>query len=137
MEEAFFALSQSPTHLPIHIRMAEILTAENKIQAAIDKYTMVAQTYRARGELVRAGRITQQVLRLSPLDVSMRSWLIELLVEQHKTEEALQQFFELADTYYQVGRPGVGAHHLFGRAAAGAGKQRRAELEREAAAQVG
>jgi len=63
---------------------------------------MVAQTYRARGELVRAGRITQQVLRLSPLDVSMRSWLIELLVEQHKTEEALQQFFELADTYYQL-----------------------------------
>jgi len=102
MEEAFFALSQSPTHLPIHIRMAEILTAENKTQAAIDKYAMIAETYRARGELVRAARITQQVLRLSPLDVTMRSWLIELLVEQHKTEEALQQFFDLADTYYQL-----------------------------------
>jgi len=102
MEEAFFALSQSPTHLPIHIRMAEILTAENKTQAAIDKYAMIAETYRARGELVRAARITQQVLRLSPLDVAMRSWLIELLVEQHKTEDALQQFFDLADTYYQL-----------------------------------
>ena len=102
MEEAFFALGQSPTHLPIHIRMAEILSAENKIQAAINKYTMIAETYRARGELVRAGRITQQVLRLSPLDVSMRSWLIELLVEQHKTDEALQQFYDLAETYYQL-----------------------------------
>jgi tetratricopeptide (TPR) repeat protein len=82
--------------------MAEILTAEHKTQAAIDKYAMIAETYRARGELVRAARITQQVLRLSPLDVTMRSWLIELLVEQHKTEEALQQFFDLADTYYQL-----------------------------------
>lgn len=102
MEEAFFALTQSPTHLPIHIRMAEILTAEGKTQAAIDKYAMIAETYRARGELVRAARITQQVLRLSPLDVTMRSWLIELLVEQHKTSEALQQFFDLADTFYQL-----------------------------------
>jgi tetratricopeptide (TPR) repeat protein len=102
MEEAFFALTQSPAHLPIHIRMAEILTAENKTQAAIDKYKMIAETYRARGELVRAARITQQVLRLSPLDVAMRSWLIGLLVEQHKTEEALQQFFDLAETYYQL-----------------------------------
>src|SRR5207249_7461836 len=40
--------------------------------------------------------------RLSPLDVSMRSWLIELLVEQHKVNEALQQFFDLAETYYQL-----------------------------------
>jgi tetratricopeptide (TPR) repeat protein len=102
MEEAFFAITQSPTHLPIHIRMAEILSAENKTQAAIDKYAMIAETYRARGELVRAARITMQVLRLSPLDVTMRSWLIEVLVEQHKTDEALQQFFDLADTYYQL-----------------------------------
>jgi tetratricopeptide (TPR) repeat protein len=102
MEEAFFALSQSPTHLPVHVRMAEILTAENKVQAAIDKYGVVAETYRARGELGRATRVVQQVLRLSPLDVSMRSWLIEMLVEQRNIPEALQQFMDLAETYYQL-----------------------------------
>jgi len=102
MEEAFFALTQSPTHLPIHIRMAEILAAENKPQTAIDKYTMIAETYRVRGEPVRAARIAQQVLKLSPLDVTMRAWLIEVLVEQHKIDEALQQFFDLAETYYQL-----------------------------------
>ena len=102
MEEAYFALAQSPTHLPVHVRMAEILTAENKIQAAIDKYAVVAETYRARGELGRATRVMQQVLRLSPLDVSMRSWLIEMLVEQGSIPEALQQFGDLADTYYQL-----------------------------------
>jgi tetratricopeptide (TPR) repeat protein len=102
MEEAYFALSHAPTHLPVHVRMAEILTAENKVQAAIDKYSMVAETYRMRGELNRAVRIGQMVLRLSPLDVAMRSWLIEMLVEQRQIPEALQQFADLADTYYQL-----------------------------------
>ncbi|MCC7361747.1 MAG: tetratricopeptide repeat protein [Anaerolineales bacterium] len=102
MEEAYYALGQAPTHLPVHIRIAEILSAEEKQTAAIEKYRAVAETYRIRGELTRATRITQEVLRLSPLDVTMRSWLIELLVEQHKIEEALQQFTDLADTYYQL-----------------------------------
>ena len=102
MEEAFFALSLSPTHLPIHLRMAEILTADNKPQAAMAKYTMVAETYRIRGELVRAAQVSQQVLRLSPLDVTTRAWLIDVLVEQNKIDEALQQYFDLAQTYYQL-----------------------------------
>jgi tetratricopeptide (TPR) repeat protein len=102
MEEAYYAVVQAPTHLPVHIRIAEILVAEEKPQAAIEKYRAVAETYRIRGELTRATRITQQVLRLAPLDVSMRSWLIELLVEQHQIEDALQQFADLADTYYQL-----------------------------------
>jgi tetratricopeptide (TPR) repeat protein len=82
--------------------MAEILTAENRVQDAIDKYAAVAQTYRIRGELTRATRVTQQVLRLSPLDVTMRAWLIEVLVEQGKLEDALQQFVDLGETYYQL-----------------------------------
>jgi tetratricopeptide (TPR) repeat protein len=102
MEEAYYAVSQSPTHLPVHIRMAEILTAQDRVPTAIEKYAAVAETYRIRGELVRATRVTQQVLRLSPLDATMRGWLIELLVEQGKLEEALQQFVDLADTYYQL-----------------------------------
>ncbi len=102
MEEAFFALSQAPTHLPVHVRMAEILVAEGKTQSAIDKYTAVAQTYRIRGELARATRIVQHVLRLSPLDATIRSWLIEMRVEQGKIPEALEQFMDLADTYYQL-----------------------------------
>jgi tetratricopeptide (TPR) repeat protein len=102
MEEAYYAVSQSPTHLPVHIRMAEILTAEDRVQDAIDKYAAVAETYRIRGELTRATRVTQQVLRLSPLDATMRGWLIEVLVEQGKLEEALQQFVDLGETYYQL-----------------------------------
>ena len=102
MEEAYLALTHSPTHLPLHIRMAEILTADNKLEAAVEKYLAVAGAYRIRGELARATRILQQVLRLSPLDVSVRSQLIELLVAQRKYAEALEHFVDLADTYYQL-----------------------------------
>ena len=82
--------------------MAEILAAENKVQAALDKYAVVAETYRVRGETGRATRVIQQVLRLSPLDVSHARLAHRLLVEQHKIDEALQQFCDLADTYYRL-----------------------------------
>ncbi len=102
LEEAYFALGRAPTHLPIHLRIAEILTAEQRTQAAIDKYAAVAETYRVRGELARATRVLQQALRLSPLDVSMRGWLIELLVAQNKIDLAMQQFVDLGETYYRL-----------------------------------
>jgi tetratricopeptide (TPR) repeat protein len=102
MEEAYHALQFSPTYLPVHIRMAEILLAENKPEAANAKYSAVAESYRMRGEHGRAARIMQEVLRLSPLDVNVRTQLIGLLAEQGKIEDALQQYLDLADTYYQL-----------------------------------
>jgi len=102
LEEAYYALQFSPTHLPVHIRIAEILAAEQKQEAAIAKYAAIAATYHIRGETLRAAKIMQQVLRLSPLDVKMRSKLIELLMEQGHAEEALNQYLDLADTYYQL-----------------------------------
>jgi tetratricopeptide (TPR) repeat protein len=102
MEEAFYAIEFSPTYLPIHIRMAEILVAENKPEMAIAKYRAVAENYHVRGEANRAARLMQEALRLSPLDVEGRARLIELLTEQGKTGDALKQYYDLADTYYQL-----------------------------------
>jgi tetratricopeptide (TPR) repeat protein len=102
MEEAYFALGQSPSLLPIHVRMAEILTAENKQQAAIAKYLAVAETYRSRGQPFRAARIMEQALRLTPMDIPLRRRLIQVLVEQGKMLQAVQQQYDLADTYYRL-----------------------------------
>jgi tetratricopeptide (TPR) repeat protein len=102
LEEAYYVLQFSPTHLPVHIRIAEILVAEQKQEAAIAKYAAIAATYQIRGETLRAAKIMQQVLRLSPLDVKMRSKLIELLMEQGHADEALNEYLDLADTYYQL-----------------------------------
>jgi tetratricopeptide (TPR) repeat protein len=102
LEEAIFALVHSPTHLPIHIRMAEVLVAENKLQAAVDKYIAIAETYRIRGDLARAAQLMQQVLKYNSFDVGLRSRLIGMLVEQGRAEAALEQFMDLADTHYQL-----------------------------------
>jgi len=102
MEEAFYAIEHSPTHLPVHMRMAEILMAENKTDAAIAKLSAVAESYRMRGEAGRATRVIQDVLRMRPFDVGLRGKLIETLNDQGKVEEAVAQYIDLADTYYQL-----------------------------------
>jgi tetratricopeptide (TPR) repeat protein len=102
MEEAFYAIAQSPGYLPIHLRVADILLAESRTDAAMDKLSAVAATYQARGDVARAARTLRQVLRQTPLDVDKRAWLIELLVAQGHIDEALQQYSDLADTHYQL-----------------------------------
>jgi len=102
MEEALFALEVSPTYLPIHIRMAEILEAENRPEMAADKYKVIANTYQVRGEAARASRLLQQALKLNPMDIAARRQLINLFTRQGRTEEALQQYGELADMYYDL-----------------------------------
>jgi tetratricopeptide (TPR) repeat protein len=82
--------------------MAEILMAEHKGEAAAAKYSAVAESYRVRGEPGRAASIMTEVLRLSPLDLSVRQKLINLLLEQGNVSEALGHYTELADTYYQL-----------------------------------
>jgi tetratricopeptide (TPR) repeat protein len=102
MEEALFALEISPTYLPIHIRMAEILVAENRPEIAAEKYKVIANTYEVRGEAARASRLLQQALKLNPMDIAARRQLINLLTSQGRTEEALQHYSELADMYYDL-----------------------------------
>lgn len=99
MEEAFWALDRSPTYLPMHIRMAEILVAEGKPEAAALKYKVIAHTYQVRGEAGRAARLLTQVLKLNPVDIQARKKLIGLLIDQGKGEEALTQYSDLADTF--------------------------------------
>ena len=102
MEEAFYALQFSPGYLPVHIRIAEILVAEDRPEAATTKYKTIARTYQIRGEVGRAARLMQQVLRLNPMDMEARTKLIGLLTEQGKVEDALAQYMDLAETHYQL-----------------------------------
>ncbi len=102
MEEAYYALDASPTYLPVHIRMAEILTAENRPDAAAQKYQVVAATYKARGEVGRSIRLLNRVLNLNPLDVTARTELIELLKSQGQMTDAISHIAELGRTYYEL-----------------------------------
>lgn len=103
MDEAHRAIEFSPTYLPVHVRMAEILMREGRVRHAIEKYNMVAKTYMVRNENDRAASILGEVLEMAPLDISIRTSLIELLETEQRWDEALDQYIDLADTYNQLG----------------------------------
>lgn len=103
MDEAHRAVELSPTYLPVHVRMAEIMMRESRLRMAISKYNTVAKTYMVRGENDRAASILGEVLEMAPLDISIRTSLIELLEAEERWDEALDQYVDLADTYHQLG----------------------------------
>jgi tetratricopeptide (TPR) repeat protein len=103
MDEAHRAVEFSPFYLPVHVRMAEIMMREGRVRQAINKYNMIAKTYLVRGENDRAASILSEVLEMAPLDISVRESLIELLENEQRWDEALDQYVDLADTHHQLG----------------------------------
>jgi tetratricopeptide (TPR) repeat protein len=103
MDEAYRAIESAPFYLPVHVRMAEILMREGRVRPAINKYNTVARSYLSRGENDRAASILTEVLEMAPLDISIRTSLIELLEQENRMLEALDQMIELAHTYNQLG----------------------------------
>lgn len=103
MDEAHRAVEFSPSYLPVHVRMAEIMIKEGRVRNAITKFNTIARSYLARGENERAAEILTNVLEMAPLDVSVRESLIDLLESEEKWNEALDQYIELAHTHQQLG----------------------------------
>jgi tetratricopeptide (TPR) repeat protein len=103
MDEAHHAIEKSPYYLPVHVRMAEIMMKEGRIRQAIMKYNVIASSYMVRDESDRAATILQEVLELAPLDVDIRLNLIGLLENEDRSEEALENYIHLAESYQQLG----------------------------------
>lgn len=103
MDEAHRAVEVSPYYLPLHVRMAEIMMREGRLRHAIDKYNAVARSYMARDENDRAASILSEVLEMAPLNISVRTSLIELLESEERMDEMLDQYIDLAKTYNQLG----------------------------------
>ncbi len=101
-EEAFYALQFAPMYLPLHIQMAEMLLKQGHFQAAIRKFLLVSQMYTLRGESGQAIRLLERVMKMAPVDVSVRLALIDLLAAQGREEDAVQHYLSLADLYYQI-----------------------------------
>lgn len=102
MEEAFYALQSSPTYLPLHATMADLLLREEHSQAAIGKYKTIARSYTIRGEVMRAIASYRRVLELSHMDMEARNHLIDLLVSHGQLEQAVEEYLKLADVHYSL-----------------------------------
>ena len=102
MDEAFHALANAPTYLPLHTLMGDLLVRENHTQEAIWKYMVVATAYSVRGESAQAAKMLKRVVQLAPMDMSARTRLIDQLVARGQVDEAIREYLELADIYYRL-----------------------------------
>jgi tetratricopeptide (TPR) repeat protein len=102
MEEAFYALKFAPTYLPTHVQIGELLLQEGRTQDAVSKFLVVAELYSLRGEASQASRLLTRLVKISPMDLSVRQRLIEALTSEGQMEQAIQQTMEMADIYTRL-----------------------------------
>jgi tetratricopeptide (TPR) repeat protein len=102
MEEAFYLMSTAPTYLPLHIQMGELLLRQERSQAAIAKFTIVANTYASRGEANRATDLLRRIVEIAPLDMKARNRLINTLIDQGQVDVAITEYLNLADAHYRL-----------------------------------
>ncbi len=102
MEEAFSTLETAPTYLPLQIQIGDLLLKEGRIQDAVLKFMLVAELYSLRGEANQAIRMYHRVIQISPMDLTVRSHLIDLLIAQGRSEDAIKEYISLAEIYYQL-----------------------------------
>lgn len=106
MEEAFYALQIAPTYLPLHVYMAELLLNQGRVPEAIEKYSVAAQAYAARGEPKQAIEILRRVIELAPVEVSARRSLIAQLIACGQLAEAVRESVLLGDIFYNQAEMG-------------------------------
>ncbi len=102
MEEAFSILEVAPTYLPLQIQIGELLLKEGRNQDAVDKFVLIADLYNLRGEAAQAIRLYRRIIQIAPMDLTVRSKMIELLVAQGRSEDAVREYLNLGELYYSL-----------------------------------
>ena len=111
-EECLRAIELAPNYLPAHIRLAEIMVKQERLSEANAKYQVLAELSIIRGDHKRAEAIYRSALKIKADDVGIRSKLIDLLAQQDRLEEALEQYLNLGDSYAQANQVGKALEKL-------------------------
>lgn len=102
IEETYRAIQLSPEYLPAHIQLGEVLIQQGRRDMAAVKFTTIANTYRARGDINGAINAYEKVVELAPLDLSIRARLIDLLKRHGQIDRSLEHYVAMAEAYYQL-----------------------------------
>jgi tetratricopeptide (TPR) repeat protein len=102
MDEAFESFKYAPTYLPLHTLIGDLLIQEGRTQDAIAKYTVVAEAYSVRGEATQAVNLLRRIVQVAPMDLTVRTRLIDLLATRGMVDEAIAEYIDLADIYYRL-----------------------------------
>ncbi len=102
MDEAFDAVQHAPTYLPLHTLIGDLLIQDGRNPDAMTKFSVVAQAYSVRGEVVQATKLLRRVIQIAPMDLTARTRLIDQLIARGQIDEAMNEYLELADIYYRL-----------------------------------
>lgn len=99
MEECHLGLESRPNYVPIHWQLAEVCLAMGKIEEAVEKLVVIADTYRVRGRRRQAAAMYEQALKLAPMNTGVRAKLIDYLIVGGEIDRALEHYCILGDSY--------------------------------------
>jgi tetratricopeptide (TPR) repeat protein len=102
LEEAYGAIRVSPFYLPLHLQLGDIFLGRGRFSEATDKFLMVAHLYQVRGDARAAIDVYHRLLRASPMDVTVRTSLVDLLVSRGDIDDALNEYLALGEAYFQL-----------------------------------
>ncbi|MGC9467337.1 MAG: tetratricopeptide repeat protein [Anaerolineae bacterium] len=105
LEELFHAMSGTPDYLPLHHLLGVMLRETGHLEEAIEKFQVLARTYEIRGQVQQALTTYQLILEVSPLDIPIHRRVVELLIQHGRIDDALAQYLQTADAYYQLAQP--------------------------------
>lgn len=105
LEELFHSISHAPDYLPVHYLLANLLQETGHLEESAEKFRTIARVYEIRGQTLQALTTYREILQFSPLDVAGHRRVIDLLVQRGQIDDALNQFLQLADAYYQLAQP--------------------------------
>lgn len=103
IEECMRVMELAPQYLDVHLLLGEIYVRQGKTEQAVAKYAVLVETYLASGRIDDAIATFRRILQLEPSNLTYRVKLIELLVRQGRTDEALVERIAAADAYLRMG----------------------------------
>jgi tetratricopeptide (TPR) repeat protein len=102
VEEIYRAIQISPDYLPAHLHLAETLGKQGRREAAATKYAMIGDTYRIRSDVSGAVKAYEKVVALTPLNVSAKLRLIDMLKRNGMIDKALDNYIAMGEAHYQL-----------------------------------
>ena len=103
IEQCMRVIEIAPQYLDIHVLLAEIYVRQGKIEQATPKYVILAEQYLMSGRVDAAIATYRRILQLEPNNLPFRVKLIEMLVQEGRSEEALTERMAAAEAYLRAG----------------------------------
>jgi tetratricopeptide (TPR) repeat protein len=102
IEESYEAIRVTPFYLPLHLGLGEVFLNQGHFEEATAKFLAVAHVYQVRGDTRAAIGAYRRLLRASPMAVTVRTRLIDLLINLGTTDEALREYLALGKAYFEL-----------------------------------